>query len=68
MHISSVSLGQPGEYVGKYRGLNNYFLCPQRRENSRHCFKLKIIGLGKMQKCIIINGKNIHRKISREGG
>ena len=45
MHMSSAcpwgrTPGQPGEYVGEYKGMN-WLLCPWAGENSRHCFEFE---------------------------
>ena len=45
MNMSSVcpggrSPGQPGEYVGEYRGIDS-ILCSWGGKNSRHCFKVE---------------------------
>ena len=50
MHMSSACLwgrtpGQPGEYVGEYKGMN-WLLCPWAGENSRHCFEFEGKGWG----------------------
>ena len=37
--------GQPGEYVGEYKGMN-WLLCPWAGENSRHCLSSKERGGG----------------------
>ena len=50
MHMSSAcpwgrTPGQPGEYVGEYKGMN-WLLCPWAGENSRHCFEFEGKGWG----------------------
>ena len=53
MHMSSVcpggrSPGQPGEYVGEYRGID-WILCSWGGKISRHCFKLEGKRVGELQ-------------------
>ena len=40
--------GQPGEYVGEYRGMD-WILCPWGGENSQHCFKFEGKRVGELQ-------------------
>ena len=44
--------GQPGEYVGEYKGMN-WLLCPWAGENSRHCFEFEGKGWGNSKFCKI---------------
>ena len=50
--------GQPGEYVGEYKGMN-WLLCPWAGENSRHCFEFEGKGWGNSKFC------KIHRRQPR---
>ena len=57
MHMSSAcpwsrTPGQPGEYVGEYKGMN-WLLCPWAGENSRHCFEFEGKGWGNSKFCKI---------------
>ena len=57
MHMSSAcpwgrTPGQPGEYVGEYKGIN-WLLCPWAGENSRHCFEFEGRGWGNSKFCKI---------------
>ena len=63
MHMSSAcpwgrTPGQPGEYVGEYKGMN-WLLCPWAGENLRHCFEFKGKGWGDLKFC------KIHRRQPR---
>ena len=63
MHMSSAcpwdrTPGQPGEYVGEYKGMN-WLLCPWAGENSRHCFESEGKGWGNSKFC------KIHRRQPR---
>ena len=57
MHMQSAcpwgrTPGQPGEYVGEYKGMN-WLLCPWAGENSRHCFEFEGKGWGNSKFCKI---------------
>ena len=49
--------GQPGKYVGEYKGIY-WFLCPWGGENSRHCFSSKGRRRGNCKFCKIADGKH----------
>ena len=62
MHMSSAcpwgrTPGQPGEYVGEYKGMN-WPLCPCAGENSRHCFEFEGKGWGNSKFCKITDPNN----------
>ena len=49
--------GQPGEYVGEYKGMN-WLLCPWAAENSRHCFEFEGKGWGNSKFCKITDANH----------
>ena len=62
MHMSSAcpwgrTPGQPGEYVGEYKGMN-WLLCPWAGENSRHCFEFEGKGWGNSKFCKITDANH----------
>ena len=62
MHVSSAcpwgrTQGQPGEYVGEYKGMN-WLLCPWAGENSRHCFEFEGKGWGNSKFCKITDANH----------
>ena len=62
MHMSSAcpwgrTPGQPGEYVGEYKGMNR-LLCPWAGENSRHCFEFERKGWGNSKFCKITDANH----------
>ena len=62
MHMSSAcpwgrTPGQPGEYVGEYKGMN-WLLCPWAAENSRHCFEFEGKGWGNSKFCKITDANH----------
>ena len=62
LHMSSAcpwgrTPGQPGEYVGEYKGMN-WLLCPWAGENSRHCFEFEGKGWGNSKFCKITDANH----------
>ena len=49
--------GQPGEYVGEYKGMN-WLLCPWAGETSRHCFEFEGKGWGNSKYCKITDANH----------